>query len=500
MIKYILVFILTAFFSSACDRNNTVVTDHEHEEVKLQFTSYNSSFELFAEADPFVAGQQSNVLSHFSHLPDFKALERGTVTLRIVTGDKEVSQTLDKPSRKGIYSFDIRPKSTGEAELIFEIEHEGKTSEMRIPNQVVYDSQHEALHSEQADEVSRTNSLVFTKEQSWKVDFATDFPRFESFGQIIKTSAQVQPAQGDEVQVTASITGVVKYSGSNLTEGQSVSSGQTLLSVSGSTLAENNSIVRFNEAKSNFENAKAEYERQAELAKDKIVSERELQSSRTRYENTKTLYDNLSENFNSSGQTIKSPMNGFIRNIFVSNGEYVEAGQPVLAISQNKNLLIRAEVRQKYAPYLASIKTAVLKSQNSNNNFTLEELNGKILSIGKSVGSENFLIPVSLQIENNGAFMPGEFIELYLKTEGNAKVITIPNEAILEDQGVYYVFVQINPELFEKRQVQPGATDGIRTEVTSGLSEKERIITQGAIHVKLSQSSGTLDPHAGHVH
>ncbi len=500
MRKLIFIFIVTALFSSACDHNHAVETEQEHEEIKLQFTSYNSSFELFAESDPFVTGQQSNVLSHFSHLPGFKALEKGSVTLRLVTGDKEVSQTLNKPSRKGIYSFDIRPKSTGEAVLIFEIEHEGKTSEIRIPNQIVHDSQHEALHIVQQDELSRTNTLVFTKEQSWKIDFATDFPRLESFGQVIKTPAQVQPAQGDEVQVAASINGIIKYSGSNLTEGQNVTNGQTLLSVSGSALAENNSTVRFNEAKSNYENAKADYERQVELAKDKIISERELQSSKNRYENSKALYENLSQNFSSSGQSIKSPMSGFIRNIFVRNGEYVEVGQPIIAISQNKNLLIKAEVRQKFAPYLSSIKTAVLNSQNSKTNYTLEELNGKILSMGKSVGSDNFLIPVSLQIENNGAFIPGEFIELYLKAEGIGKSITVPNKAILEDQGVFYVFVQLNPELFEKREIKIGATDGIRTEVLGGLSEKERIITEGAIHVKLSQSSGTLDPHAGHVH
>ncbi len=60
--------------------------------------------------------------------------------------------------------------------------------------------------------------------------------------------------------------------------------------------------------------------------------------------------------------------------------------------------------------------------------------------------------------------------------------------------------MQVTPELFEKREVKTGITDGIKTEILSGLSTHERIVTKGAFLVKLAQSSGALDPHAGHVH
>ena len=62
------------------------------------------------------------------------------------------------------------------------------------------------------------------------------------------------------------------------------------------------------------------------------------------------------------------------------------------------------------------------------------------------------------------------------------------------------MLVQINPELFEKREVKVGATDGLRTEILSGISATDRVVTKGAILVKLAQASGALDPHAGHVH
>jgi hypothetical protein len=78
--------------------------------------------------------------------------------------------------------------------------------------------------------------------------------------------------------------------------------------------------------------------------------------------------------------------------------------------------------------------------------------------------------------------------------------LTVPNTSLVEDQGIYFIYVQITPELFEKRLVTVGITDGVRSEILSGLDESERIVTRGAVNIKLAQSTGTLDAHSGHVH
>jgi hypothetical protein len=105
-----------------------------------------------------------------------------------------------------------------------------------------------------------------------------------------------------------------------------------------------------------------------------------------------------------------------------------------------------------------------------------------------------------LQIDNKGSFVPGSFVEIYLKTITSEKSVTIPNSALLEEQGINFVYVQINPELFEKREIKTGATDGLKTEILAGIVPDERIVTEGAVFIKLSHSTGALDPHAGHVH
>ena len=485
---------------AGCNHNHENGSDTESEEIKFQYTAYNDKYELFAEADPFIAGQTANVLSHLSNLPEFTAVTSGEVTIKLIVNGKSVEQTLESPSRKGIYSFDVRPDVTGTGTLEYIVKTETDDFKISVPEVVVYAGNQEAATAAAMNKTARTNTTVFTKEQSWKTEFSTGYPEREPFGQVIKTTAQIQSAQGDEALVTAKTGGVISLPANGLTEGINVSNGQALMTIKGSGLAENNSAVRFAEAQNNFEKAKADYDRATLLSEDKIVSEKQLLETKTIYENARSVYENLKQNFSAAGQTVFSPMSGYVKQLLVRNGQYVGAGEPLTVISQNKSLLLRAEVQQKYARDLMSITAANIRTIEDNKTYTLEELNGKVLSVGRTTTTDNFLIPVTLQINNAGSLVPGGFVELYLKTVSNSKALTIPVSAVLEEQGNFFVYVQVTPELFEKREIKTGATDGIRTEVISGLVDDERIVLKGAVLIKLAQATGSLDAHSGHVH
>ncbi|MBK6966327.1 MAG: efflux RND transporter periplasmic adaptor subunit [Bacteroidales bacterium] len=495
----IVVSLLSACTQNKTDKHNASEAD-SHEEVSLKLTAYNSDYEVFAEAVPFVVGKTSRVLSHFTHLPGFNAVISGSITIRLVIEGKEVSQKLTQPTRKGIYAFEITPGTPGKGRIIYDIVNGNGTSQLLVSDITVFTKEEDADKAAEAAVKTSPFAAVFTKEQSWKIDFATDMPKSEPFGQVIKTTAQVQSAQGDEILVSAKTSGMLMFSSGNVTEGKSVSTGQVLFTVSGSGMAENNSTVRFQEAQNNYDKAKADYERMKALANDKIVSDKDLIAAKNLYENTKAVYDNLNNNFSAKGQNVSSPMSGFVKQLFVQNGQFVEAGQPIVSISQNKTLVLQAEVQQKYAQILGNITNANIRTMHNNQAYTLAELNGKVLSYGRNTSDDNYLIPVSLQIDNKGSFIAGGFVELYLKTTTNTQALTVPNEALLEEQGNYFVYVQIHPELFEKREVHPGATDGLRTEILKGLSESERIVIKGAVMIKLAQATGTLDAHSGHVH
>ena len=471
---------------------------HVHDE-SLQLTAYNTEFEVFAEATPFVVGQPSDILAHFSSLKDFKPITEGKITVSLIVGTDNINQMLDQPTQTGIYLFQLTPTVAGNGKIIIDIETSVGKSQIVMPDITVYTNEHDAHHAAADIAIESSNGVVFTKEQSWKVDFATTEVRREPFGQIIRTIAQIQPSQGDERIISARANGTAVYN-ANVTEGKAINAGQTLFTIDGSATADNNLAVRYAEAESEYNRAKVEYERKAELAKDNIVSQSDLLSAKTDFINAETVYNSLKNSFSAGKQSVSSPISGFVTRVLVQNGQFVEAGQPVLVVSQNRDLFIKAELQPRYFDLLNNIASANIRILNSNRIYSLEDLGGRVLSYGKSADINNPLIPVVFQVNNKAGLLPGSFVEMFIKTQTDVQAITVPNEAIIEEMGNYFVFVQLTPELFEKRFVKTGVTDGIRTEIKEGISEGDRVVSKGAILVKLAQASGALDPHAGHAH
>lgn len=344
------------------------------------------------------------------------------------------------------------------------------------------------------------NVVEFSNEQGQKVGLALEKLALKPFGQVIKTSAKVMPSQGDERHATATASGVVVFANGGLVEGMAVKAGQQLCVIESNGMADNNMEVRLQEATAAYDMAKATWERKQKLAEDKIVSQADLEAAKAAYEMARAQYNNLKNNFSSRGAVVRAPINGYVQSVNVSNGGYVEAGGSVVTVSQCKDLQLRAEVQPRYFANLKNITGVTLSIPGDDHVYTLEEMNGSLVSYGKSTGAANPLIPVTFKVRNNGILVSGSFVTMFITTKGDRDAIAIPNEGIVEEMGNYFVFKKVCDGEYEKTQVALGATDGRRTEIVSGVSEGDIVVTKGASMVRLAQGGGALDPHAGHVH
>ncbi len=357
-----------------------------------------------------------------------------------------------------------------------------------------HNHEHEHHHSHGA------NIVAFSNEQGKKVGLTLEKVTPSPFGQIIKTSAQVLPSQGDEREATATTSGVVSFSSPNLVEGAAVKAGQQLFTIVNNNMADNNMSVRYQEAAANYNAAKLAYERKQRLAEDKIVSLTDLEQAHATYEAAKAVYENLKSNFSKNGAVVRAPISGYVQRIHVSNGSFVNAGQSVVTVSQNRDLQLRAEVQSRYYNCLKNIKGVNIRIPSDNQTYTLEELGGSLVSYGKATDANCPLVPVTFRIRNVGQLLSGSFVNAYIITQSDKDVLSVPNEAIVEEMGSYFLFVKVHNEEYEKRLVTLGSTDGLRTEITSGLQAGEVVVAKGASMVRLAQNSAALDPHAGHVH
>jgi RND family efflux transporter MFP subunit len=363
-----------------------------------------------------------------------------------------------------------------------------------------HEHDHEDAHNHEGEHSHDENLIVFSKSQAKKVNFKVEKPLFKKFGQTIKTVAKIENVNIEEVVITSKTSGIVNLFRDDIVEGKSVRVGNHLLSISSNDLADNNHGVKLKEAENNFSIAKKNFDRKSELIQDKIITEEEFLEAKREYISAKTIYDNLNDNFHNTGQIVRSSINGHINKVFVKNGQYVEAGEQIISISSNNKLILQSNLQQKYFSHMPDVIDANIKTLYNGNIYTLKDLNGKILSYGKSTTKDSHLIPFNIQIDNNNNFIPGSLVEVYLICQGENNSVIIPKTALIENQGSYYIFVQKAEEDFEKREVTIGESDGIYTEIKRGLSKEEKVVTVGAIHIKLAEGSGALDPHAGHVH
>jgi efflux transporter, RND family, MFP subunit len=363
-----------------------------------------------------------------------------------------------------------------------------------------HDHEHEtaeehAGHNHESEETKHSDEIIFPKAQAAKTTFEVREIQPASFNQVVKTTGQVLAAPGDEAVIVATSNGVVSFSSNKLTEGTKVQKGQSLFQISSKNIAEGDYYTK---VKATYEAAKANYDRAEALVKDKIISQKEFESTKLEFENAKTAYNAVSNNKTAKGVSVNAPINGHMKNILVKEGEYITVGQPLATVSQNQRLVLRAEVSQRYYNAMQSVKSANFKTPYDNKVYSLEDLNGRLLSFGKTSNENSFFIPVSFEFDNKGEVIPGSFVEVYLISSPIENTLSIPVSALTNEMGIYYVYVQIDEEGYRKQEVALGANNGKEVQIIKGLHPRDRVVTQGAYQVKMASASGAI-PH-GHSH
>lgn len=491
--------ILIALLAS-CQQSNTSEEHghpHEAESPTLAYTLYSDKTELFVEFKPLVVGQSSAFAAHFTKLGEtFTALEEGTITLSLIVQDKGIRQTSERPSSPGIFRLALKPTMPGTGRLIFDIKTEEYADQIVIDSVTVFADEKAA----QAAPVqpSPAGGITFLKEQAWKIEFASQEVQPQRFNQVIKVSGQLIARPSDEQVVTAKSNGMVRWS-DVVVPGTSVKQGQRLFVLASGNVAQGNIESQHREAKINLEKAEADYQRVQPLLADKIVSQKDYLEIKNSYDQARIQFETLNRNYTEGGQAVQSPINGFVKQINVRSGEYVEAGQALAVITKDLSLQLQAEVPVRYSTQLPFISEANFRTLHDNTIYSTKELNGKLLSYGKALGDNATLLPIYFSLTNNGSLIPGQAVEVYLKSRPIENALVLPMSALIEEQGNFFVYVQVGGESFEKREVKLGARDGTSVQIVSGLNAGERVVTKGAYLVKLATQSGSVPAH-GHEH
>lgn len=384
---------------------------------------------------------------------------------------------------------------------------------------------HHGAHDHEGEEKEdHSGEIVMTDEQMEKagVDIETVEPG--DFTAVMKAAGQIVRRQGDEQTVSATISGIVYWRNASLSEGSQVGSGQPLADITARHLQDGDPIAK---AKATFEAAKSEMERVKLLADENILSQREYEQARLNYQTAKAAYEGIAAS-KSGSAVVTTGMGGFIKSLIVKSGDYVNVGDPIAVVTQNRRQQLVVDVPECAYRNMNDIRSANFKATGNDNVYKLSELNGKLISYSRTLPEGSAYLPATFEFDNVGDIIAGSFVEVYLLLKQKQNVITVPNTSLTEEQGLYYVYVKKHNHnheahedhehedhdheaheghehkgeegIFEKREVKIGQTDGVRTEILSGLKAGECIVTEGAYQVKLAASSSAIPEGHNHNH
>lgn len=359
------------------------------------------------------------------------------------------------------------------------------------------DIDHEHQQNEVDTDHEHEDEIIFTEEKAQAAGIVISEIQPKTFRNVIKTSGQVLAAQGDDMTIAATSSGIASFGKASLTEGSAVNKGTILLSISAQNIQDGDPAEK---AEITYRTAQKEYERAAILYRDKIISEKEYNQALSSYETARVAWKATAGHQGDNGIAIASPMNGFIKSKLVNDGDYVEIGQPLLNISQNRRLMLKAEVSERYYQFLPTLTSAHFKTPYNDKVYTLESLNGKLKSYGRSSGNGSFYLPVIFEFDNKGDIIPGSYVEVFLLSGNMNNVITVPVTALTEEQGSYFVYLQLDKEGYKKQEVTLGVNDGEEVQILSGIKPGDRVVTKGAYQVKLAANSSIIPEGHSHSH
>ena len=471
---------------------------HGPELESISFTIWTKKSELFVEFPPLVVGKESRFAAHFTEMLNYKPIIEGEVHVQLKEQKKVIVEDRSAaPNSPGIFLPALTPLQSGNYQLVFILNTLELSDTITINDIEVYPNVATAISANPTSPEGDEISLI--KEQLWKIDFATEQVKRQPIHEVIHTSGEIQPVKGEEKIIAAKSSGIVFFKSKNLQEGREVKAGETLFNISSKGLMKSNLQEKFQVAKARLDQTKADFERAEELHQELIIGQKEYERRKMEYSIAEAEFQTLAGSYNAGGQSVLASMSGIIKNVMVRDGQFVEEGTPLVEITNNRRLIIKAEVSQSNLPKLRLVKSANFKTPYQKEVQSIADYNGRLVSYGKVMDQGSSFIPVLFELDNLNELIPGSFVELYLLANPLENALVISKSALMQDYSLNYVYVQTGGESFEKREVTLGMDDGVNVQILSGISEGDWVVTTGAYQIKMASMSSTIPAH-GHEH
>lgn len=482
---------------------------HHDKNTGAKITHFGDKTELYVEFPVLVVGKDATFVAHFTQLTDFKPLTAGKLSI-VLSGSNQPEErfTANISAVPGIFKPVVTPKMAGERKLSLIVESALGTLTHELGTVTVFADANsaEANHGDHGDVDS---AIAFSKEQQWKIDFAT----VEAVKGIARPSvaaiAIIKAHPDSEARLSASVSGVLRSAGSFPRVGQVVKKGQVLALLAprlGGDTDQATLDAAAGKARIALDQARRERERMEALFKDEAVAEKRLLEARANEGMAQAEADaaqsRAGQSGGSGGISIRAPIEGIVVDVSVATGAFVSEGTPLFHVANTQRLWMEARVPESDIGRLGSPTGAAFSVDGFAQSFVIEPgKNGKLIGIGGAVDAGTRTVPVIYEFVNpgsgsGGVLRLGMTAKAQLFSGGDKEAVLVPASAVQDESGTQVIYVQTGGESFERRIVQTGARDGDRIAIVAGLESGQRVVSKGAYLIRLSTSKTGPSGHA----
>jgi membrane fusion protein (multidrug efflux system) len=241
-------------------------------------------------------------------------------------------------------------------------------------------------------------------------------------------------------------------------------------------------------AQADLELAKANLERERDLAARKVVSKQELDAAESTFGQKQGAVDNM-RSFITKKQ-VRAPFDGMLGIRQVNVGQMINSGQQVVQLTALDRVYVDFALPQQNIPQLATGYEARVHADA----LPSREFKGKVNALNSMVDTVTRNVGIQATLENpDHALVPGMFVKVDVILPEKSKTLVIPGSAVSYAPYGNSVFVIENkkdPKTGKESQslrqafVRIGEARGDFVSVMQGLKAGETVVSTGVFKLR----------------
>jgi len=178
---------------------------------------------------------------------------------------------------------------------------------------------------------------------------------------------------------------------------------------------------------------------------------------------------------------LRAPFAGTVVAVQAAVGEAVEPGTPLFTLADLDLLWVEVSLPESRI-YQARVDAPVQAEFDGLPGVTFS---GRLFQVGAALDERSRTLKALAEVKNPGHRLKvGMFGKVRLLEGDEAQALAVPAEALQSIDGLSFVFVQREPDLFELRRVQAGPKQDGVVPILAGLSPDEQVVSSQGFALK----------------